>query len=101
MAIVEGEFELYRQLKINHLVFSLIIFRCSLQFILNLFQVNSTIFPQDVLDIVTYLLKGTTLVAHNVTINPDLLKTRESPAVMRGNCTIHSINNQTVFAFIR
>lgn len=67
------------------------------------FQINSTVFAQDVLDIVTYLLKGTTLISasQNVTINPDLLKTRESPAVMRGLCTVHSIHNQTVFAFIR
>lgn len=65
------------------------------------FQVNSSVFPQDVLDIITYLLKGTPLVDKHAVINSDLLKTRDSPAVMRGNCSLHSINNQTVFAFIR
>lgn len=41
------------------------------------------------------------MVASNASIDPKLQETRESPAVMRGTCTLHSINNQTVFAFVR
>nr|XP_023014843.1 neutral and basic amino acid transport protein rBAT [Leptinotarsa decemlineata] len=66
-----------------------------------LWKINSTSLPSDVVDIITYLLPGTTLVGVNATIDPQLLKIRESPSIMRGICSLHSIHNNTVFAFIR
>ncbi|KAG5882578.1 hypothetical protein JTB14_030127 [Gonioctena quinquepunctata] len=66
-----------------------------------LWKINSSVLPSDVVDIVTYLLPGAPLVAENATIDTQLLQIRESPSVMRGICSLHSINNNTVFAFIR
>ncbi|CAG9813697.1 unnamed protein product, partial [Phaedon cochleariae] len=63
-----------------------------------LWKVNSS---SDVLDIVTYLLPGASLVHQNATLDAQLLKIRESPSIMRGICSLHSLNNNTVFAFIR
>ncbi|KAJ8929579.1 hypothetical protein NQ314_017720 [Rhamnusium bicolor] len=64
-------------------------------------KVNTTAFPKDVLDTVTYLLPGVPLVNSNDEINTQLLKIRESPSIMRGICSIHSVNNGTVFSYIR
>lgn len=66
-----------------------------------LWKVNTHALPVDVLDIVTFLLPGTPLVEQNATINPSLLKIRETPSIMRGSCSFHNITNNTVLAFVR
>lgn len=66
-----------------------------------LWVVNTTALPKDVLSIVTNLLPGVPLVGPKDVTDPQLLKIRMSPSVMRGSCNIHSANNETVFGFIR
>ncbi|XP_057656247.1 4F2 cell-surface antigen heavy chain isoform X1 [Diorhabda carinulata] len=62
---------------------------------------QSSSLPSDVISIVTNLLPGTSLVEFNATLDPQLLKIRDSQSIMRGNCDMHAIGNDTVFAFIR
>ncbi|CAH1110767.1 unnamed protein product [Psylliodes chrysocephalus] len=66
-----------------------------------LWKEKSSSLPSDVVTIVTNLLPGTTLVDLNATIDPQLVKIRESPSIMRGNCDMYAISNYTVFAFVR
>ncbi|RZC39205.1 neutral and basic amino acid transport protein rBAT [Asbolus verrucosus] len=55
----------------------------------------------EALDIVTYLLPGTPLIKQGTPIKKELLKIRNSPSIMRGIFDFRSVNNKTVFAFIR
>lgn len=66
-----------------------------------LWKVNNSALPKDVLDIVTFLLPGSSLVNANDNFDEHLLKIRDSPSVMRGICSIHSVKNDSIFAFIR
>uniref|UniRef100_V5GNB0 alpha-glucosidase n=1 Tax=Anoplophora glabripennis TaxID=217634 RepID=V5GNB0_ANOGL len=66
-----------------------------------LWVVNTTALPKDVLSILTNLLPGVPLIEPTDVPNKHLLKIRTSPSVMRGICSIHSVNNETAFGFIR
>ncbi|CAG9860566.1 unnamed protein product [Phyllotreta striolata] len=66
-----------------------------------LWKENNSSLPSDVVEIVTNLLPGATLVDVNTTTDAAISKIRDSPSIMRGNCDMYSINNDTVFGFIR
>lgn len=66
-----------------------------------LWKTNSTALPKDVLDVVMYLLPGTKLIDSNELINPQLMKIRNTPSIMRGTCNVYGTNNNTIFAFTR
>ncbi|CAH1965577.1 unnamed protein product [Acanthoscelides obtectus] len=66
-----------------------------------LWKANNHNLSRDTLDIVTNLLPGTTLVDANATIDPKLLKIRQMPSIMRGECSIHKLENETVIAYLR
>ncbi|KAF2905863.1 hypothetical protein ILUMI_00304 [Ignelater luminosus] len=66
-----------------------------------LWQHNTSSLPSDVLDIVTMLLPGTTLIDKNATVAKDLLNIRKSASILHGNTTTYLIANNTVFAYGR
>ncbi|XP_028135523.1 uncharacterized protein LOC114330381 [Diabrotica virgifera virgifera] len=66
-----------------------------------LWKETSSSLPPDVVSIVTSLLPGASLVKLNDTIDHQLLQIRESPSIMRGNCDMYAVSNDTVFAFVR
>ncbi|KAK4884377.1 hypothetical protein RN001_000648 [Aquatica leii] len=66
-----------------------------------LWQHSTSVVPSDVLNIVTMLLPGTTLLNQNSTISKDLLNIRSSPSIMHGNTTRYLLANKTVFAYGR
>ncbi|KAB0790684.1 hypothetical protein PPYR_03799 [Photinus pyralis] len=66
-----------------------------------LWQHTSSAVPENVLNIVTMLLPGATLLSKNSTISKDLLTIRKSDSVMHGNTDRYLVANNTVFAYIR
>ncbi|XP_066152255.1 amino acid transporter heavy chain SLC3A1 isoform X1 [Euwallacea fornicatus] len=66
-----------------------------------LWKARTDALPKDVLDIITYLLPGAPLVNSSESVNPVLIKIRESPSIMRGFCGVYSLQNNTILAFIR
>lgn len=66
-----------------------------------LWQHTSSAVPENVLNIVTMLLPGATLLSKNATISKDLLTIRKSDSVMHGNTDRYLVANNTVFAYIR
>lgn len=62
----------------------------------------STTLPEDVIDHVTFLLKGVTLINSTRTIDKELLTIRkDNPAIMYGSLDTYSVHNGSVFAFTR
>lgn len=66
-----------------------------------LWQHTSSAVPENVLNIVTMLLPGATLLNNNATISKDLLNIRKSDSVMHGKTDRYLFANNTVFAYIR
>nr|CAH7766416.1 unnamed protein product [Callosobruchus chinensis] len=66
-----------------------------------LWKANNSNLSRDTLDIVTNLLPGTTLVNSSAKIDAKLLKIRQMPSIMRGECSIHKLENETVIAYLR
>ncbi|KAF5297103.1 hypothetical protein FQA39_LY02683 [Lamprigera yunnana] len=66
-----------------------------------LWQHTSSAVPEDVLNIVTMLLPGTTLLNKNSSISCELLTIRKSPSIMHGNTTRYVLSNNTIFAYNR
>lgn len=66
-----------------------------------LWQHNNSALPRDVLDIITLLLPGTTLIDRNFTIAEDLLSIRKANSIMHGNTSLHLFANKTVLVFGR
>ncbi|VEN59707.1 unnamed protein product [Callosobruchus maculatus] len=66
-----------------------------------LWKAHNSNLSRDTLDIVTNLLPGTTLVDASAKIDTKLLKIRQMPSIMRGECSIHKLENETVIAYLR
>ncbi|GJQ78317.1 hypothetical protein Trydic_g22153 [Trypoxylus dichotomus] len=66
-----------------------------------LWESSNTGLDRDVVDIVTMLLPGTTVIPMNHTVNKELLSYRKSPSIMYGSFETFSVANDTTFAFIR
>ncbi|XP_060536513.1 amino acid transporter heavy chain SLC3A1 [Cylas formicarius] len=66
-----------------------------------LWKATTKALPKDSLDMIIYLLPGTPLVDPSEVINKTLLKIRSGGSVMRGSCSIYTLQNDTVFAFTR
>lgn len=57
--------------------------------------------PKDVVDILSFLMPGTSVIENNHVVNKDLLTLRKSPSIMYGNFTRYEVANSTVFAYVR
>lgn len=68
-----------------------------------LWQYNNslTALSSDVLNMVTMLLPGCSLVSSDTHIDPQLLQIREVPSVMFGSCHRQLLANDSVFAYLR
>ncbi|XP_050300963.1 neutral and basic amino acid transport protein rBAT [Anthonomus grandis grandis] len=70
-----------------------------------LWEAKTKSVPRDVLHIITYLLPGAPLINATEKVNPDLLKIRNNPSIMRyGNDStfeVYGLQNNTVMSFIR
>lgn len=62
---------------------------------------NNSVFPPDVVEIVTSLLPGAVLVDYNASLNQDVLEARQSPSILRGEYELYAVNNNSVFAYTR
>lgn len=62
----------------------------------------SSALPDDVMDHVTFFLKGTTLIDAERIVDKDLLTFRkDNPTIMYGTCDTYNVANGSVFAFTR
>nr|XP_022909037.1 neutral and basic amino acid transport protein rBAT isoform X2 [Onthophagus taurus] len=62
---------------------------------------NNTGLDPDVIDMMTFMFKGSTLIPFNYTVNKELLKRRTVPSLTHGTLDQFLVANQSVYAFIR
>ncbi|KAI4469053.1 alpha-amylase family member [Holotrichia oblita] len=66
-----------------------------------LWKSSNTGLDRDVVDIIMFMMPGTSLVPLNHTVNSELLSFRKSPSIMYGSFDTYAVANDSTFAFIR